>query len=182
MRMPGYAVGTEALGYAATLIILALILTYFSHRFGIINRSIVPMHLPVLLAGMILSPIYSAIVGIMIPAVSAGLTGYPTYGESFRLMVELALCGGVTALLFTALSRNKQSAKLVEWLTRGLIAAIGGMIASLLGYVIISLIDVGNSGLGYFLESFFASSFITFIIVLVIVPVVGLKLRKSAHH
>ncbi|MBU0692329.1 ECF transporter S component [bacterium] len=182
MRMPGPAKGAEALGFAASLLILALVLTYFSHRFGIINRSIIPMHAPVLLGGMILSPVYAAVVGLLIPAVSAGLTGYPTYGESLRWMIELGLCGGATALVFTALSRNKQSAKLVEWIVRGMIATIGGLLASLIGYMIISINDVGNTGFGYFVESFFASSYLTFIVVLIAVPALGLKLRKSAHH
>ena len=180
--MPPPVHGAERLGFAASLVIIALVLTYFSHRFGVVDRSIIPMHIPVLLGGMILPPVFAVVVGLLAPAVSAGLIGYPLYGESLRLMIELGLCGGITALSLSFLIKNKQSATFIEWLLRGVVATFCGLIASLFGYTAISFLDIGNSGVGYFLESFFVSSPATFVIALILVPALGLKLRKSAHR
>jgi hypothetical protein len=180
--MPGPASGVEAIGFSASLVILAVIVFYLAHRFGIVHRSIIPMHGPVLLGGMILSPIYAAVVGMLIPAISSGLTGIPTTGQAILSMVELAVCGAATSFTISTLIRQTQSARWIGWMLRGSVAVVAGLIAAFLGYTLISIVDLGYSGISYFLSSFFVSSFLSFLVLIAIVPIVGLKLRKSAHH
>jgi hypothetical protein len=192
-RMPGPASGVEAIGFTASLVILWVIVFYLSHRFGIVHRAIFPLHFPILLGGMILSPLYAAAVGILAPAVLSGLSGFPTAGQSMLLMVELAVCGAATSYTVSTLIRQTQSANWIGWMQRGVAGVIAGIIAAFLGYMLISVMDVGYSGFGYFLNSFFVSFLVSsfrsflaaiasFLILVVAVPFVGLKLRKSAHH
>jgi hypothetical protein len=191
--MSGPASGVEAIGFTASLVILWVIVFYFAHRFGIVHRAMFPLHFPVLLGGMILSPVYAAAVGILAPAVLSGLTGFPTAGQAMLLMAELAVCGAVTSFTVSALVQRTQSANWIGWILRGGVGVIAGVIAAFLGYMLISIMDVGNSGISYFLETFFVSFLVSsfrsflaavasFLILVVAVPFVGLRLRKSAHH
>jgi uncharacterized membrane protein len=140
------------------------------------------MHGPVLLAGMILSPVYAAVVGLLSPAISTGLTGYPIAGQSLRWMLELAVCGAATAIVMSGFSMKQSSNSFVGWSTRGMLAVIAGLAAALVGYLLFALTDVGISGLAFYIDSFFASSIISFLLLVLLVPPLGLKLRQSAHR
>jgi hypothetical protein len=192
-RMPGPASGVEAIGFTASLLTLWVIVFYLSHRFGIVHRAAFPLYFPVLLGGMILSPLYAAAVGVLAPAVLSGLSGFPTAGQSMLLMVELAVCGAATSFTVSMLIRRTQSASWIGWMLRGVVGVVTGIIAAFLGYMLISIMDVGYSGISYFLETFFVSFLVSsfrsflaaiasFLVLFVAVPFVGLKLRKSAHH
>ena len=182
VRMPGPAHGVEAIGFTASLLIIAVIVSYLAHRFGIIHRSVIPMHGPVLLGGMVLSPVYGAVLGVLIPAVSSGLTGFLAAGQALLSMVELAACGAATSFTISTLIRRTPSATWLGWILRGAVAVVTGLVAAFLAYTMVSVTEIGNVGFRYLIDSFFASSYLSYLVVVAAIPVVGLKLRKSADH
>jgi uncharacterized membrane protein len=71
----------------------------FHYTFAVLPRIVLPMHYPVFLAGTLLDPFGAAVVGLLTPALSMGLTGMPTPDQTFRMMGELATYGLVVSLV-----------------------------------------------------------------------------------
>ncbi|MDL2224834.1 DUF1893 domain-containing protein [Eubacteriales bacterium OttesenSCG-928-M02] len=87
---------------AGLLIALGLILPYVSsHAFGVPGTVLLPMHIPVLLAGLLCGPKYGFLCGLIIPALSSVLTGMPaTYPMLPIMLLELVTYGTVSGLLY----------------------------------------------------------------------------------
>ena len=88
----------RSLSIGGVCIALGVVLPLLVHSLGIAPRIVLPIHYPVFLAGMLLDPIGAAIVGILSPALSMGLTGMPTPDQTLRMMGELAAYGLVVSL------------------------------------------------------------------------------------
>ena len=84
------------------------------HIFGsAAGKTFLPMHLPVLLAGFVLGPIYGCMVGVITPILSCLFTAMPQAPTVFFMIAELGVYGLCTGILskgkaqgyFAALSR-----------------------------------------------------------------------------
>ena len=77
----------------AVCIALCVILPYAFH--AIPNGGILfsPMHLPVLLCGIICGPLYGLLCGLAGPFLSSVLTGMPVWAYLPTMMIELAIYG-----------------------------------------------------------------------------------------
>lgn len=87
-------------------IALALVLPMVFHLIGA-GPVFLPMHIPVFLAGFTVTPWVAAIVGLVAPLLSALLTGMPPLSPPIAqgMMIELAVYGLATALLYRATRR-----------------------------------------------------------------------------
>ena len=117
---------------AAMLIVLGLVLPLFTHTLGA-GTVILPMHIPVLLAGLLLPVPYALGVGILSPVLSSLLTGMPPMLPMLPIMVaELAVYAISASLLYRKAKWNLYLA-LIGAMVLGRIAA--GIMVSLLLYV-----------------------------------------------
>jgi hypothetical protein len=94
---------------AALLVALGVVLPLAPHIIGVGGPVFLPMHLPVLLAGVILGPGLAAIVGILTPLISSLLTGMPPVAPMPMLqlmVVELAVYGWAMGFLCRRLKVN----------------------------------------------------------------------------
>lgn len=89
---------TKKMIIAALFLALGLIIPYFTtHMFGLPGVIFLPMHIPVLMAGLLLGPKYGAIVGFLTPLLSSILTGMPPmYPVLPGMLVELTVYGFVS--------------------------------------------------------------------------------------
>lgn len=111
---------------------LALVLPVFFHAFGL-GAALLPMHIPVFLAGFFVSPWAAAVIGMVSPMLSATLTGMPPLSPPIAqaMTFELGVYGLVTSLAYRATGRV-----LVSWA----VAAVSGRLASgIAGAVILPL-------------------------------------------
>lgn len=91
---------TRQLILGAVLIAFGLIVPSIFHYFSLGGRVFLPMHIPVLLAGMLLSPSIAVIVGILTPVMSTLLTGMPPVFPTMTVMMfELGSYALITALM-----------------------------------------------------------------------------------
>ena len=91
---------------AGFLIAIGIILPMFTHFIGQ-GAVILPMHIPVLLAGFVLNAPFAVIVGIITPILSSVMTGMPPIFPVLPFMLfELATYGLVTSLLYRKLKLN----------------------------------------------------------------------------
>lgn len=93
---------TQKLTAAGMLMAAGLLLPFaFAHGLGIQGTVLLPMHIPVLLAGFLCGPLYGALCGLLIPAMNTLLTGMPAAFPMLPIMTaELTTYGLVGGLLF----------------------------------------------------------------------------------
>ncbi len=85
---------------------LGVVLPIAFHALGT-GPTFLPMHIPILIAGFVLSLPYAIIVGAVTPLLSSFLTGMPPIFPVLPYMVvELAAYGGVVSLLYRKFRQN----------------------------------------------------------------------------
>lgn len=92
------------------LIALALVLPMAFHLTGVpqSGKVFLPMHIPVLLGGFVLGPVFGLLVGVFSPIISCVLAGMPVIGRLPFMMLELAIYGLVSGLMYNTLKFNKK--------------------------------------------------------------------------
>ncbi len=130
---------TYRLVLAGVLVALGVLLPYLTgHMFGLPGTVFLPMHIPVLLIGLLCGPTFGAIGGVLIPALSSALTGMPPVFPMLPIMIgELVVYGAVSGLLY-------RRAKM-PLLPSMLIAMVGGRI--MYGLVFAGLLLANNGAL-----------------------------------
>jgi len=92
---------TQKLVLAGMFVALGIIVPLFTgHLVGIGGPIVLPMHIPVLLCGLILGPKYGFLCGLLSPALSSLFTGMPpAYPMLPIMLVELPIYGAISGLL-----------------------------------------------------------------------------------
>lgn len=98
---------TKELVLAGIFIAIGYVLPMIFHLFNMGGPAFLPMHIPVLIAGMVISPALAMSVGIITPILSSFLTGMPPLYPMLPIMiVELAIYGFVTAICVRKFNLN----------------------------------------------------------------------------
>lgn len=122
---------------SAFFVAMGVIVPILFHSFGGGGRIFLPMHIPVLLGGLVLSPVYAMLVGVMTPIVSGLTTGMPVvYPMMIIMAFELATYGLLMAYLTQKL----------RW------PVIGSLLLAMIGGRIVAGIVVAVLVLGFGLE------------------------------
>ncbi|HTY39132.1 MAG TPA: ECF transporter S component [Bacteroidota bacterium] len=127
--------GARAMGFESFLIALAVVLPVVAHLVGAPVRYLLPMHWPVILAGLVYGWRGGALTGLLAPVVSYGLSGYPLPHILPSMTFELLTYGLVAGILRERLSLN-------AFLSAG-IALIAGRIV-----FVLSVLVFGGAGTG----------------------------------
>ena len=158
---------------AALCIALCVVLPIAFHSIPNAGSVILPMHIPVLLCGMICGWPYGFICGLLGPLVSSILTGMPPMAYLPSMMVECATYGLATGLLLKFVRTGNLTADLY-------ISLIGAM---LLGRVVSgvakALIFSPGMAMGVWITSSFVTALPGIIIQLVLIPQVVRILMKA---
>ncbi|WMJ80469.1 ECF transporter S component [Clostridium sp. MB40-C1] len=86
---------------AAVIIALGIVLPIFFHVFGQNAGAVfLPMHIPILIGGFMLNPIYALLTGIITPLLSHLFTGMPAFPFVYIMILELAAYGFFTSLFY----------------------------------------------------------------------------------
>lgn len=122
---------TKKLILSGFFIACGVILPMVFHMFSMGGNVFLPMHIPVLIAGYFLGPIYAAGVGVITPILSGGVTGMPPLVPVMPIMAfELCGYGLVSGLVFS--KTNKVYLSLIVAMIVGrLFAVVGAFIVSL---------------------------------------------------
>ena len=91
---------TRDLTITGILMAMGLILPTIFHTFNMGGQVFLPMHIPVLLCGLLIGSKYGLLSGILIPLLSSVLTGMPPlFPIAFTMSIELAGYGCVSGFL-----------------------------------------------------------------------------------
>lgn len=142
-----------------------------------------PMHLPALLAGFIVGPLYGLMVGVLSPLLSFLFTGMPSVAALPAMMIELGAYGLFTGL-FYRLIKTKWF-YLDIYITLAIALILGRVLGGLTNLgIYASNVAKGTSGAVYytwnaFFAGYFVKTFPGIILQVVLIPLVIIALNKS---
>ena len=122
---------TKKLVLSSLFVAFGVILPMTFHIFNMGGSVFLPMHIPVLIAGYFLGPLYGGVVGVLTPVLSGLLTGMPPLVPVMPIMA-FELCGYGLATGYIFSKTNKVYLSLVCAMLIGrLFAIVGAFMASL---------------------------------------------------
>ena len=162
---------TKDLVWAALFLAIGIIIPYIFHATSLPGQIFLPMHIPVLLCGVILGKRYGLIIGILLPFINSVLLGMPPiFPTGVAMAFELATYGVVTGLLY----KDKKCNIFISLISA---MVIGRVVSGVVNYI---LLTVGGNGFVFtaFLTTTFVKAIPGIIIQLILIPVV----LKAIEH
>ena len=159
---------------SAMLIALCVVLPLAFHTIPRAGSILLPMHIPVLLAGLICGPLFGLIVGMAGPLLSSMITGMPPTGIVPIMMIELGTYGLVAGFMVKLVHTRSLSADLY----------ISLIVAMLVGRVVAGAAQAiyffdGVYAIHIWTTSYFVTSFPGLVIQLLFVPSVVIALERE---
>ena len=160
---------------AAMFMALGLVLPFLTGQIQQIGNMLLPMHLPVLVCGLICGWQYGAVVGFVLPLLRFVLFGMPPiYPMGVSMAFELAVYGTMTGFLYRRLARNISGIYL---------SLVGAMVAGRVVWGIVKALMTltGNSTFTFaaFISGALTTAIPGILLQLVLVPAIICALQKS---
>lgn len=167
---------TINLTLSAMFLALGLVLPFLTGQIPQIGNMMLPMHIPVLLCGLICGWQYGAVTGLVLPLLRYMVFGMPVlFPTGIAMAFELMTYGAVVGLLY---SRSRWQC--VVALYRSLITA---MIAGRIVWGAVQIILLGITGSRFTVQMFLAGAFLNaipgIIIQLILIPTVMVALNRA---
>ena len=161
---------------AAMFIAVGIVLPFFTGQIPQLGNMLLPMHLPVLLCGLICGWQYGGVVGFVLPLLRYMLFGMPPiFPTGVAMAFELAAYGLIAGFLY-----NRSRWQCVFSLYRSLIVA---MIAGRVVWGTVQLLITGVAGEAFTWQMFMAGAFLNAIpgilLQLVFIPAVMVALDRT---
>lgn len=160
---------------SAMLLAVGIVLPFFTGQIPQIGGMLLPMHLPVLVCGLICGWQYGGIIGFILPLFRYVLFGMPPMPNGLAMAFELAAYGIIAGYLYSH-SRWKCTFALYRSL---IIAMLGGRII----WGMIRVIMTGVAKEAFTWQMFLAGAFINaipgIILQLIFIPALMLVLQKT---
>jgi len=158
---------------SAVCLALCMILPFFVGQLPEFARAISPMHIPVLLAGFAVGPLYAAIIGLIAPLLRFTLFGMPGMPMGAAMAFELATYGIISGVLYKAFPKK------IAFIYVSLIIAM--FIGRCVWVVVMARITtdptiIGSDGLMY---TAFVTAIPGIILHIVLIPVIVIALRRA---
>ena len=158
----------------AACIGLSVVLPMAFHSIPNAGRIFCPMHIPILLSGLICGWPFGLLCGLAGPLLSSLITGMPPMAYLPSMLVELAVYGVVCGLLINLVRTKKLYADLYISLVVALIA--GRIVAGIAQALIFS---AGSYSMAAWIASYFVTSWPGLVLQLALVPAVVSALMKA---
>ncbi|MEE0800435.1 MAG: ECF transporter S component [Gemmiger sp.] len=161
---------------AAMFLALGLVLPFLTGQIPQIGSMLLPMHIPVLLCGLICGWQYGLAVGFVVPLLRGVLFGMPVfYPTGLAMAFELAAYGLVAGLVYARVRRQ------------GLVSLYGSLVTAMIagrvvwGCVQVVLLGLGGSAFTWpmFVAGAFGNAVPGIVLQLVLIPAVMAALDRS---
>lgn len=159
----------------AVCIALCYALPIAFHAVGL-GGTLSPMHIPVLLCGLVCGGASGLICGIIGPVLSSLLSGMPPMLMLIRMIPELCAYGLVGGI---AMKRVRTGSATADVYVSLAIAMIAGRIVGGIASAVFFTVTSGVYSVGLWFASYFAESIPGIIAHLMLVPVLVLSLQKA---
>lgn len=167
---------TKNITLSALFIALGLVLPLLTWQVKALGNAFLPMHLPVILCGLIVGPVHGLIVGLILPILRHFTFGMPQlYPTAISMSFELATYGFVVGFIYKN-SKWKCIIALYE-------ALIISMITGRIVWGIVQMILLGVTGQVFTYQMFIAGALLNaipgIIFQLIFIPSFMLALHKT---
>ena len=160
--------------FTAVCLALCVVLPLALHMIPDAGSVISPMHIPVLLCGLICGWPYGLSCGLLAPVISSAITGMPPAAYMPPMIVELAVYGFVAGLLFQMIRTKNLLADMYISLLSAML--LGRIVAGAARALIFA---AGNYSMTVWFTSYFVTALPGIVIHLVVVPVIFLALTQA---
>ena len=138
---------------AAMFLAIGMVLPFFTGQIKEIGNMLLPMHLPVMLCGLVCGWKYGAFVGFILPFLRSISFGMPAlYPNAVTMAIELCAYGLLIGLFYQLFKR------------KNLFTVYASLILSMIGgrliWGIAKIFVLGLSGTGFTLAAFWAGGFV----------------------
>lgn len=154
---------------------LGFVLPFLTGQIPSVGNALLPMHIPILLCGIICGWKYGLTIGFILPLLRSLLfTKPPLIPVGMAMAFELATYGAIIGIVYYLLKKQTYSV---------FVALIAAMIAGRIVFGIATFVILGLTAKTYTLPMFFSATFITAIpgilLQIVLIPTIILLLRKA---
>ena len=165
---------TKKLVITAMFVAIGIVLPLAFHTIPNAGRIFLPMHIPILLCGLIIGFPYGLACGIITPVLASLIIGMPPAAMLPAMVCELAAYGAVSSILM-------RYVPVKNLFVRTYISLIGAMIIGriLFGAVNAIIFQAGSYSMQMWLTTAFITALPGIAIQIVIIPVIVLALQKS---
>ena len=166
---------TKRLVLTAVNIALCLVLPMAFHSIPNGGKIMLPMHIPVLLCGMVCGAPYGALVGLILPPVRFLLFQMPPlYPMGLAMAFEMAAYGLVSGLVYSRVQHNIKGIYL---------SLVPAMVIGRIVWGIAQVILMGLSGGSFTFQAFIAGALINavpaIVLQLILIPLIIAALQKA---
>ena len=167
---------TKKLAYAALFLALCLVLPMLTGQIPQIGSMLLPMHIPVLLCGLVCGWQYGAVVGFVAPLLRSVLFGMPPmYPVAIAMAFELLTYGLAIGLVYRRMAQKGAAGVYAALLT--------AMAAGRLVWGVAEVVLLGLGGKAFTAQTFLAGALLNavpgIIVQLVLIPAVMAVLQKA---
>lgn len=163
------------LNLSAMFLAIGLLLPFLTGQIPQIGNMLLPMHLPVMLCGLICGWQYGALVGFITPLLRNLLFSMPQMPNCISMAFELCTYGLVIGLLY-----NRSKWKCLFSLLKSMIIA---MVAGRLVWGLAQMIILGVKGTGFTFKAFLGGAILNavpgIILQLILIPAIMLALHRT---
>lgn len=170
--------------YCGLFCALGILFPMIFHAFGAVSgQTFLPMHIPVLIAGLLISPLCGLVSGILSPALSCLLTNMPIPVKMPFMCIELAVYGlssGLFMHLFTKKLKSRTAACYISLICAQILGRIANLICT---FAAINIFGITSPAIS--VKAALASiplGFLGIVIQWLIIPPAVNVLSKIARH
>ena len=154
---------------------LALVLPFLTGQIPEIGSMLLPMHLPVMIAGFVCGAPYAAAIGFIAPFLRFVLFGMPpVFPTGTSMAIEMCVYGLTAGFMYKALPKKTPSVY---------VSLIVSMIAGRIAWGIAQYVFLMTKGSAFTMTAFMAGAFVNawpgIVLQIVLVPVIVVALNKA---
>lgn len=166
---------TKKIVTASLFLSLGIVLPFFTGQIKEIGDTLLPMHIPVMLCGLICGPTYGMAIGFLLPFIRSALTSMPpVYPNAVWMALEMATYGFVIGFLYF-----KRKNPDLKWLYFSMLSAmLSGRIVWGVAKAVLLGIRGKTFGFSAFLVGGFVDSALGILLQLILIPSIIVILKK----
>ena len=165
---------TKKLTISAVFLAIGLIFPFFTGQIQDIGNKLLPMHIPILLCGVVCGWKYGLLVGFVTPLLRSLLFTMPSFPKAIGMAFELAAYGAVIGVLYYKLHKSK---------LRIYISLVSAMFAGRVVWGIANLIIYGLQHSTFTWQLFIGGALLNaipgIVLQLILIPILLLTIEKS---
>lgn len=161
----------KSITLSALFIALGLVMPFITMQIPSIGSMLLPMHIPVILCGYVLSYKYGLLVGLITPLLRHLIFGMPPLLTAITMAFELGAYGFFSGLLYRRMNHHIYGSLILSMI----LGRVAWGVASVLIY------GVGEFGLSAFIAGGFLNAIPGIILQLILIPILVKVLKQGGY-